>query len=189
MADEDITIRRLGPAQVTPDLAARMDAIFFESSARRCFASADERAAFRERWLGRYLRGASDVVLIAEDARSGALAGYAVGAVEDPATQERFADIEYFRTSFRDLCRHYPAHLHINLAPQFRSRGIGARLIEAFAAAAAEAGAPGLHVVTARGARNVRFYTRCGFIQAGATTWNGRENVFLARSLRTAPAG
>jgi GNAT superfamily N-acetyltransferase len=183
MANEEIEIRRLDPGQMPLDVAAAIDAIFFDASARRTFASAQERAGFRERWLGRYLRGGSDVVLVARDCRSGAVAGYAVGALEDPAMQERFADIDYFRTDFRELCRRYPAHLHINLAPEFRSRGIGARLIDAFAAAAAEAGAPGLHVVTARGARNVRFYTRCGFAEAGATQWNGRDNVFLARPL------
>ena len=77
----------------------------------------------------------------------------------------------------------YPAHLHINLGPAFRSRGIGARLIEAFAAVARARGAPGMHVVTGEGMRNVRFYQRCGFVEAGRTTWNGRPIIFLARSL------
>jgi GNAT superfamily N-acetyltransferase len=75
------------------------------------------------------------------------------------------------------------AHLHVNLAPAFRNRGLGARLIEAFAARAAAAGAQGVHVVTARSARNVRFYLRCGFAELGASPWNGREAVFLARAL------
>jgi GNAT superfamily N-acetyltransferase len=118
-------------------------------------------------------------------AASGAVAGYLVGALEDPAKQERFADIGYFRGAFRALCRRYPAHLHINLAPTFRSRGIGARLIAAFADAAADAGAPGMHVVTARDARNVRFYARCGLAELGVAPWNDRQLVFLARRLRT----
>jgi len=125
-------------------------------------------------------------VLLALD--GGTVAGYLVGAVDDPAEQERFADIGYFRAEFRTLCRAFPAHLHINLAPAFRSKGLGARLIEAFAAYAAAAGAPGMHVVTAEGARNVRFYARCGLTERGATLWNGRRVVFLGRLL-TAPAG
>jgi GNAT superfamily N-acetyltransferase len=179
-----IAICRIEGPPMPVGLASQVDAIFFEASGRAGFASTEERAAFRERWLGRYLRGGSDIVLIAQDA-AGTVAGYLVGALEDPAGQERFADIDYFRGVFRDLCRRYPAHLHINLAPGFRSRGIGARLIDAFATHAAAARAPGLHVVTAKAARNVRFYARCGLVEAGAACWNDREVVFLARSLET----
>lgn len=168
-------------ADLTPALIAQIDAIFFEASGRT-FPSATERATFRERWLGSYLKGGTDVVLLALDP-VGAVAGYLVGALHDPAEQERFADAGYFRTGFRDLCRGYPAHLHINLAPAFRGRGLGARLIAAFAARAADGGAMGMHVVTARSARNVRFYLRCGFAELGSSHWNGREVVFLAKAL------
>jgi GNAT superfamily N-acetyltransferase len=120
---------------LTPAQLAQIDTIFFEASGRS-FPSAAERAAFRERWLGRYLHGGTDILLLALDPK-GAAAGYLVGALQDPAEQERFADIGYFRGPFRDLCRRYPAHLHINLAPAFRNRGLGACLIEAFVARAA----------------------------------------------------
>ena len=177
-----VAIRRLDGPAIPGGLLAQIDAIFFEASSRTSFASGEERAAFRERWLGRYLQGGSDVVLVAQDP-AGIVAGYLVGALENPAEQARFADIDYLRGAFRELCRRFPAHLHINLAPQFRGLGIGARLIDAFAAEAATAGAPGLHVVTAKAARNVRFYARCGLLEAGATVWNGREIVFLAKPL------
>ena len=182
MAD-DIAIRRIDGATMPADVAAQVDAIFFEASGRTSFASPEERAGFRERWLGRYLRGGTDAVLIAQDP-SGTVAGYLIGALDDPAEQARFADVDYFRGAFRELCRRYPAHLHINLAATSRNRGIGARLIDAFAAHAAAAGAPGLHIVTAKAARNVRFYTRCGLAEAGATCWNGREVVLLAKPLQ-----
>jgi GNAT superfamily N-acetyltransferase len=181
MTSDVIAIRRID-ARMPDEVAGQVDAIFFDASGRSTFPSPEERAAFRERWLGRYLRGGSDVLLVALGA-SGAVAGYLVGAVEDPAEQERFADIDYFRVAFRALCRRYPAHLHINLAPAFRSCGIGARLIATFAEHAAAAGVPGLHVVTAKAARNVRFYARCGLAEAGATCWNGRDVVFLAKAL------
>jgi GNAT superfamily N-acetyltransferase len=166
---------------LTPARLAQVDAIFFETSGRS-FPSAWESAVSRERWLGRYLQGGSDVVLLALDP-TGAVAGYLVGALQNPAEQPRFADIDYFRGGFRELCRRYPAHLHINLAPASRSRGLGARLIGVFAARAAAGGAPGMHVVTARFARNVRFYLRCGFAELASTLWHGREVLFLARAL------
>jgi GNAT superfamily N-acetyltransferase len=166
----------LGPA-----LLAQLDGVFFEASGRT-FPSDAERAGFRERWLGRYLRGGTDVVLLALD-RADVVAGYLVGALRDPAEEDRFADIGYFRTDFRDLCRRYPAHLHVNLAPAFRGCGLGARLIDRFSAHVAAAGAPGLHVVTGKSARNVRFYLRCGFAALGSCLWSGRDVVFLGKAL------
>jgi GNAT superfamily N-acetyltransferase len=179
---DDIVISALDGGGLPAHLVDEIDAVFFEASGRSGFASPEERAAFRERWLGRYLAGGSDVVLIARDPQE-TVAGYLAGALEDPAEQERFADIGYFRAAFRDLCRRYPAHLHINLAPAFRGRGVGVRLIAAFAARAVAAGVPGFHVVTAKDARNVRFYTRCGLGALATTSWNGREVVFLGKPL------
>jgi GNAT superfamily N-acetyltransferase len=182
----DARIIRAGHGDLTPDLLDQIDEIFFEASGRR-FQAGPARDAFRERWLGRYLQGGSDVALVAVG-RDDIVAGYLVGAVSDPAEQERFADIGYFRADFRELCRRHPAHLHINLAPAFRGRGLGARLIAAFAACAADAGATGMHVVTGRDARNVAFYRRCGLAELGSCAWHGREVVFLGKGL-AAPAG
>lgn len=181
MVEDAIRIEKVADLEPSPALKARLDAIFFEASGRT-FAPGPERDAFRQRWLGRYMQGGSDIVLLALDAR-GTVAGYVAGAVENPALQDRFADIAYFRTDFAGLCRRYPAHLHINLAPEFRNRAIGARLIEAFAAAARIAGAPGLHVVTGEEMRNVRFYERCGFVEQARAAWNGGTIVFLGKSL------
>jgi GNAT superfamily N-acetyltransferase len=175
------TIVEAPHSTLTPALLAQLDDVFFEASGRT-FPPGPEREAFRERWLARYLRGGTDVILLALD-QTGGVAGYVVGALEDPADQERFSDIPYFRGDFRELCRRFPAHLHINLAPLFRNRGLGGRLVAAFAARAGAAGAEGMHVVTAKSARNVGFYLRCGLVERGATLWNGREVAFLARPL------
>jgi GNAT superfamily N-acetyltransferase len=166
---------------LTAALRAQVDAIFFDASGRG-FRSEAERAAFHERWLGRYLLGGTDVVLLAM-ADEQTVAGYLVGSIEDPSVQDRFADISYFSRDFRDLCRRYPAHLHVNLRPASRGRGLGARLVETFASRVRDAGAPGLHVVTGKQARNATFYARCGFTELGTADWNGGAIVFLGRPL------
>jgi GNAT superfamily N-acetyltransferase len=185
MQDSAIQINKVDPGSLTSALLAQIDAIFFEA-ATRTFRPGPEREAFRERWLGRYLKGGSDALFLAVEGKT--VAGYLVGAVENPALQDRFTDIAYFRADFAELCQQFPAHLHINLAPAFRSHGIGARLIEAFADYAAKAGAAGMHIVTGAGMRNVRFYERCGFQQRGAAERNGGEVVFLGRILQPRPA-
>ncbi len=169
-----------------PALAAQVEGIFWQTS-RHTFPAGPERDAFRERWLGRYMQGGSDVVLLAL-AGGGTVAGYLVGALANPAEQDRFADIGYFRGAFVGLMPRYPAHLHINLAEPFRNRGIGARLVGRFGERAAAAGAPGMHVVTGKAMRNVRFYERCGFIERAAAPWNGTTIVLLGKDLSEAPA-
>jgi GNAT superfamily N-acetyltransferase len=174
-------IRRWTEVSDKERLIPAIDAIFFEASGTKSFASEAERAAFRERWLGRYLADDPQLAYVAIDA-DGALAGYLVGSLNDPARSERFAGLGYLK-DFAAIAAEYPAHLHVNLAPCYRNRGIGAELIEAFAADAARAGAKGMHVVTGAGMRNVRFYERNGFRELARTAAGTREVVFLARRL------
>jgi GNAT superfamily N-acetyltransferase len=56
----------------------------------------------------------------------------------------------------------FPAHLHIDILPSHQGGGHGRRLIEAFMAAAALAGASGVHVTVAV-ANAHGFYLRVGF--------------------------
>lgn len=178
-----IAIRRWIECPDPKALIPEIDAIFFTSSATQAFESETARSSFRERWLGRYLAGNPDLTHIAI-APGGTVAGYIIGSLEDPALSSRFSDLGYFQ-KLAALTREFPAQLHINLAPQYRSHGIGARLIEALASDVAAAGAPGLHAITARGMRNVGFYLRNGFAEVGSVDWNGRDLVFLARKLRS----
>jgi ribosomal protein S18 acetylase RimI-like enzyme len=58
----------------------------------------------------------------------------------------------------------YPAHLHIDLLPPFQRAGHGRALMETFYAAAAGAGAAGVHVTVAKAnTRAIGFYRRLGF--------------------------
>lgn len=158
-----------------------IDAIFFQSSNTQSFADAAAKEQFRERWLGRYLmhdRRWAYVALAAD----GTAAGYLIASLDDPALTPRFADIAYF-ADFKHLTARFPAHLHINLAPHARGQGIGSALIARFASDAEDAGAPGVHVVTSRGARNAGFYAQNGFTERGATGQGPREIVFLGREL------
>ena len=181
MGASDCRVVRLDDPKQHPALMAQVEAIFWQTSARR-YPPGHERDAFRERWLGRYLQGGSDVVLVAL-ADEATVAGYLVGALEDPAVHTRFAAIGYFRSDFAALTARFPAHLHINLDAAHRSRGIGAQLIAVFADHARRVGAPGMHVVTGKGMRNVGFYSRLGFTERAAADWNGRTILFLGREL------
>ena len=113
---------------------------------------------------------------------AGDVCGYLVGSLRDPAPRPEFNQLAYF-ADFAGLTIHYPAHLHINVANGLRSQGVGARLIEAFAQHAAAAGAPGMHIVTGAGMRNVGFYLRNGFDEVGRAPYKNGTVVMLGRKL------
>ena len=77
----------------------------------------------------------------------------------------------------------FPAHLHINLAAEYRSIGIGGRLVAAFADQARSLGAPGVHVVTGAASRNVGFYRRQGFVELARSRTSSRDVVCLGQEL------
>jgi GNAT superfamily N-acetyltransferase len=165
----------------TQTVLAAIERIFFAASLRKTFADAAEREAFKERWLGRYLVHDSAHAFVAR-AEDGAIAGYLVGSLDDPARAPRFQDLSYF-ADLADLTAQYPAHLHVNLDPAWRSQGTGARLVETFAEHASRLGAPGVHVVTGVDARNVGFYRRCGFEALRTCQWLGGTVLFMGRTL------
>ena len=164
-------------ASLIPDI----DHVFFSSSATQSFADDAAKAVFRERWLGRYLRHFPQHALLAR-APDRRVVGYVVGSLADPARDPLFADLP-FLSAFAALTARFPAHLHVNLAEGWRGQGLGARLVAAFADAARAAGAPGVHVVTQRGMRNVGFYLANGFTEQGAVVLDGRELLLLGRAL------
>ncbi len=162
-----------------------IERIFFQSSGTKTFVSDDARAAFQERWLGRYLvhdRRHAFLAVANPGFADERIAGYLVGSLDDPARAARFDDLGYFK-SVAELTARYPAQLHVNLAEDWRGQGVGRALVEAFCAHARAAGAPGVHVFTGRGMRNVSFYEAAGFAEVGAVAWNGSEIVMLGRGL------
>lgn len=179
--DGPICIVPYADAALGPGARAQIDAIFFEASATKAFADETARAAFRERWLGRYLDRFPDCAFLAMGA-DGRVAGYLVGSLADPARDPLFADIAFFG----DLAEHtarFPAQLHINLAPEARGRGIGGRLIAAFCDLARSRGVTGVHVVTGAASRNRTFYAREGFEVEAMLGGPGQAIVLLGRRL------
>lgn len=160
---------------------AALDEIFFATSLTKTFKDASARAAFRERWLGRYLTVYPECCFVAVST-SGVPLGYICGSLQDPSQDPVFADQSHF-AAFTALTARYPAQLHINLGDGVRGRGIGGRLIATYVDFATAAGAPGVHAISSRGARNLTFYAANGFPEVGSATMSGKELVFLGRKL------
>jgi ribosomal protein S18 acetylase RimI-like enzyme len=78
----------------------------------------------------------------------------------------------------------YPAHLHIDLLPPFQGAGHGRALMETFYAAAARAGAPGVHLtVLAANTRAIGFYRHLGLRRLDPAEPGEARVVYLGREL------
>lgn len=154
-------IKRAGELSDFFNHIGEIDDIFFQSSATRFFSSKQEKDAFRERSLGRYIERHRDSFFVALDG-SGLVVGYLAGCLKNPTELAHFSDIEYFET-ISDLCRDYPAHLHVNVAAPWRNHGLGAALVERFVMWARLHSVDGIHLVTSRTSRSIPFYQRSGF--------------------------
>lgn len=166
---------------------AALDDIFFEASTTRSFASPAARAAFHERWLGRYLTHYPDDVLLALDAAGGVL-GYLAGCPADASRLPLFADAGDL-AAFSSECPRYPAHLHVNVRADHRGRGFGARLVGCYLDSLRRRDIPGVHVITAPTGRNLAFYRRYGFSEVATRTVAGRPLLMLGRMLEPGECG
>lgn len=160
---------------------ADVDEIFFAASGRTEFGSGDAGRKFHELWLGTYLANEPDLAWVAVTPNHRGV-GYIVSSEQNPAVSGRFSALGYFG-AVADLTAAIPAHLHINLDPDWRSRGIGARLLKALCGELARRGHSAVHAVTATDARNVGFYERNGFVGLATIPWRQRSLLFLARQL------
>jgi GNAT superfamily N-acetyltransferase len=160
---------------------ADIDDIFFTSSARRDFSSPEEKQAFRDMSLGRYVERHRSSFFVALNDGGGAV-GYLAGCLENPITLSHFNDVAYFR-SIEDICQDYPAHLHVNVAERYRNRGLGTALVGRFVEWAKLHSVKGIHLVTSSTARSIPFYRRSGFIQLRTFPWNSGISVCMGRKL------
>ena len=175
--------------RVYADLAApepfrrQIEEILLASANPRRVADAPARAAFLARWLAPYLEAYPEHLLLALDAqRETEVLGVLNGCL-DSAGAVVFRDLHPHYRLFADLYGEFPAHLHVNCHPGHRGRGVGSRLVQAFVARCRAAGLPGVHLVTAPGARNVAFYRRNGFTEAVERAEAGRSYLFLGQRL------
>ncbi|KAF2687621.1 GCN5-related N-acetyltransferas-like protein [Lentithecium fluviatile CBS 122367] len=67
-----------------------------------------------------------------------------------------------------DLLKQYPAHLHIDILPEYQGQGWGAKMMDIFLDCVKKAGARGVHLGMVRwNAGAKRFYERLGFQVVG----------------------
>lgn len=177
-----MTPPRIVKGPVEAGLWRKAEEIFFLSAAPRQFDDTAQKQAFLERWTG-YYRDCEPQHTWLAIVPGGHVAGYLTGCMDSRAAGRLYRDIPYY-SLFEDQFEAYPAHLHVNVAPEWRSRGVGSSLVAAFVEDCDAARLAGVHVVTGPGLPNVGFYNDCGFVAAVRRPWRQKELLFLGKSLR-----
>jgi ribosomal protein S18 acetylase RimI-like enzyme len=96
-----------------------------------------------------------------------------------------------------EIVEPYPSHLHINLLPRLRGRGLGRRLMERWLGSIRDLGSRGAHLaVGSANARAIRFYRAYGFRElqrpsrpASTAVWFAIDLTPEAGGSCTGPAG
>jgi ribosomal protein S18 acetylase RimI-like enzyme len=148
---------------------------------------------FGLRWCLYYLWHQSENSFAAVDENSGQVVGYILGALDTTAMEQHFQQVmvpkikqhwqnTHHKTvlkwgryimlrmtessAFKSLYPTYPAHLHINLHPEYQRKGIGRQLMQTYEDNLHKHEIPGYHLVV--GADNqvgISFYRKLGLNQ------------------------
>ena len=162
----------------TPQDIEELREIYFESSSRKDFATADEKEAFFEKYLGHYLDHYPEYVWVARDGR---ILGYMIGCPEtnDPELYLIQPHLQIFEAYFKD----YPAHLHVNFHPMARGMGLGSKLFSELEKQFQGMKIRGVHIMTGPDSRNKVFYQRLGLNFEVTQDFRGTPILMMGKSL------
>lgn len=141
----------------------------------------DKQKAFLDKWLNSYLELFPEFSFAAWDESKKEALGYIICCPDTARFYEKLdqKNLEIWKESFNE----FPAHLHINCAPQARGHGVGGKLLNALEEELKKHSLPGLHLITALGARNVGFYKKNGYGLIDQRSFNNIELVLLGKRL------
>lgn len=75
-----------------------------------------------------------------------------------------------------DFLKEYPAHLHIDILPEYQRQGLGRKLMEALWAKLKDDGIPGVHLIMwSKNYEAKKFYLRIGFKPWPVVMDNGKS--------------
>ncbi len=173
-----ITLSQLNPAQ-KESVIGQLKEIFYMSSDKKTFQSAEEKENFFKKWCGDYLEFFPQFVFLA--LRDNELLGYLTGT-DDSLRAMSVLKVPGLKV-FEDLYQEYPAHLHINAHEKSRGLGVGSELVAAFEKVLRTNHVKGLHLITSEHARNTSFYIKNGFGYHELRKLNSYELFFMGKQL------
>jgi ribosomal protein S18 acetylase RimI-like enzyme len=139
-------------------VAQEIGDIFFETSTKKTFATAEEKEKFHYKYVGYYLEHYPELIWIARRDRT---LGYILGSPQ--STQPELLKIQPHLEKFKGFFTLYPAHLHINLSAASQGLGLGSKLVAKLKNELESFKIHGLHIMTGPESENRLFYQKLGF--------------------------
>jgi len=167
-----------------PNKKARLEDlrdIFFKTTKAQ-LNSEEERQNLFDKYAAPYIKNWPDYVFFACDESSGRTMGYLTGCDDSKNAIDILSAVQKSYSLFADLYSRFPAHLHVDVHPDFQGKGVGTFLLQEFIIEMKKSGAAGLHILTAPGDSSVDFYLRNKFKFQVVRSFNDREILFMGLS-------
>jgi GNAT superfamily N-acetyltransferase len=159
-----------------------LEEIFFLTSKVPLKTEEDKKFLF-QRYAEPYIENWPDYVFFACDEKTGRTMGYLLGCTEAKHAEAIISPLQKSYELFGDLHKKYPAHLHINIHPDFQGHGVGTFLVQEFIVELKKLGSRGVHILTAPDERNVNFYFKNKFKFRIEREINGKSILFMGLAL------
>ena len=180
-SQKNLSIDTLAEHSLDQVIAAIQDIFFASAAPANVSKDPGKNQLFFAKWTDYYLNGPPAQTLLAW--QENRLVGYLMAATNSAAAIPYFQSRVPYYTLFADLFADYPAHLHMNTAPQARGLGVGTQLIDELVRRLRQAKSKGVHLVTSPDQRNVNFYRKNGFTREVTRSWKDHQLLFMARPM------
>lgn len=165
-------------SEVTPKLR---EIFFLSADPKNVSEDNAKNDAFFAKWTGYYFSYQPEWILLAWEGEQ--LLGYMMVATDSRKALAYYDSRNPSYRLFADLFDEYPAHLHMNLHPAARGKGLGSFLVESGCARLQKAGLKGIHLITSPDQRNAQFYRKNDFKYEVRREWKGFPLLFMGRKL------
>lgn len=149
------------PNAILSKVINQIEVIFWQTASPQSFDDKEKQELFKYRYLVHYIEnypGHCYVILSQKDEVFGYLCGDGARS-----SYHQLKQLHAYYYLFEQYFSTYPAHFHINIAPNYQLKGLGAQLVAHYCEVLTLERCPGVHLITAQSARNVSFYQKLHF--------------------------
>ena len=158
--------------------------IFFTTSSRQNFSNNGEKEQFFKKWTSLYIQYFKNEIFFIYEPEIKTYRAYLTGCFDShqflKLALEQHPDFATFSGYFKE----FPAHLHINCAPEAQGKGYGRILISHYINQLKIKKIPGVHIVTSQQSSNVEFYKKIGFSYIVDKELNNHKLRFMGMNLK-----
>lgn len=153
--------------------------IFYSCSSVKNFRDSDHKDSFFNKWCGDYLSKSSEQFYIAFEENT--VVGYLSGFLNSKEALEDF--VIPGPEVFEDCFDKFPAHFHINCAPNHQGKGIGRKLVDHYVQRLSATSINGVHLITSTDADNLGFYRALGFTNEVLRPFNSHQLLLMGKEI------